>query len=92
VDLDTFPFLTLQLRKPLADAPVADAIRVIDHETQQALLLTEGGDPYAYRAFDLRGLFPTGGKRKISIKYYHLGASKPGDYVVLDFLRLEAAH
>jgi hypothetical protein len=59
---------------------------------------------YRYYAFNLRDLFGlTGGKRTFDIKFYYLGLrpgksadpadftyAKPGDYMVLHFLRLEA--
>lgn len=91
VDLDKFPFLALQRTRTDAAKPASDAVRLIDPETQQALVLYEGGDPYAYRAFNLRELLKATGTRTISLKYYFLGGGPPGDSLVIDAIRLEAA-
>jgi len=92
VDLDKFPFLTVLQRRPATGEPVPDAIKVIDQETQNILFLAEAGDPLTYRSFNLRDVFKARGIRKFSIKYYFLGGSNPGDYLLLDFVRLEMAN
>jgi len=71
------------------------------HEDQ---LGGDGGSWYRYYAYNLKDLFGlSGGKRTFDIKFYYLGIgpgktsdptdfayARPGDYTVLEFLRLEA--
>ena len=71
------------------------------HEDQ---LGGNGGSWHRYYAYNLKDLFGlSGGKRTFDIKFYYLGIgpgktsdpadfvyARPGDYTVLEFLRLEA--
>lgn len=103
VDLDQFPYLTLKLKGTQELAPDGFAIKIIDHETKKLVMIVEQPWPpyHNYRAYDLRTSFPnTQGKRTFDIKFYYLGLrmvndkeiylAKPGDFIVLDFLRFEA--
>jgi hypothetical protein len=106
IDLDRFPFLTLQ-QKPTG-APAAFAVKAIDKESGVMLTLeetTHQSPTDVYRAYNLRDLFQLRGQRTFDLKFYYLatawreGASptpdnlleaQPGEYTVLDFLRAEA--
>ncbi len=101
VDLDRFPFLTYKQKTPGGGAPGTYAVRVLDVASGREVLLEENWHPPwdAYRAFDLRALLGEGGTRRLRIRYYYLGveaagketrSARPGDYIVLDFLRAES--
>jgi len=100
VDLDRYPFLTWKQKATESGSPGTFAVRVLDVESGTELLLEEGWSaPWdSYRAFNLRELLKAGGTRFLRIKYYYLGVkpvqkraeyAKPGDHIVLDFLRAE---
>jgi hypothetical protein len=100
VDLDRYPLLSYQQKPSGSQAPATYAVRVLDIASGTELLLEENWYPPwdAYRAFNLRDLFGTGGVRRLRLKYYYLGvqavnketlAAQPGDFIVLDFLRAE---
>jgi hypothetical protein len=74
---------------------------VIDEETEKMILVEENAySGLGYRAYDLRKLMGLSGKRTLHLKYYFLGSTaksstefihaKPGEYMVLDFIRFEA--
>lgn len=101
VDLDKTPWLTWKQKLTDVKAPGTYAVRVLDLESGTELLLEEAWfDRWdGYRAFNLRQMLKSGGKHTLRIKYYYLGVrnvdkesitAKPGDYIVLDFLRAEA--
>jgi len=101
LDLDKTPFLSWKQKATGSDSPGTYAVRVLDLGSGVELLLEENYYPPwdGYRAFDLRDMLKLGGVRKLRIKYYYLGVrsvnkesitAKPGEYVVLDFLRAEA--
>ena len=102
VDLDRFPYLSWRLKDNGLD-PAGYAVKVIDNETKTCIRLVERhGKPFfTYQAYDLRNRFGyTGGVHSFDIKFYFLGIcfhsatelvkAKKGDFIVLDFLRLEA--
>ena len=101
VDLDKPPWLTFQLKDAGITSPAAVACRVIDLDTGAMAMVFDNSRPpyYVYRAFDLRkALNYAGGKHNVMLKFYYIGIhyvnkdvinSKAGDFVLLDFLRLE---
>ena len=103
VDLDQYPYLCWQQKAPGIygeHKPLAFAVRVIDKETEQMIMLQESRQGLGYRAYDLRKLLGVSGKRTVHIKYYFLATTmtsslksvraKRGEYMVLDFMRFEA--
>jgi hypothetical protein len=101
LDLDRTPFLTWKQKPTGSGSPGTYAVRVLDAQSGTELLLEEAWSaPWdTYRAFNLRDLLKQKGLRKLRIKYYYLGVkpvekesitAKPGDYIVLDFLRAES--
>ena len=103
IDLDRYPLLTWKLRE--AGMPSTYAVEVLDKESDETQMLVESGEPWTeYRAYDLRELFELTGVRTFDIKFYfsqtsHLrqdwenrlqAVGKPGDYILLDFIRTEA--
>ena len=83
--------------------PSGYAVRVQNRADGRVALLHEIHTPpwYDYRAYDLREIFGVeSGTLTVDIKYYPLGVyitglpgsgmAMPGEYQVLDFLRLEA--
>jgi len=101
LDLDKTPWLTWKQKPAGLDTPGTYAVRVLDLESGTELLLEENYSPPwdGYRAFNLRELLKSGGVHKLRIKYYYLGVqnvnkesitAKPGEYIVLDFMRAEA--
>jgi hypothetical protein len=101
LDLDKTPYLTWKQKPTGSDAPGTYAVRVLDLQTGTELLLEEAWYSRwdGYRAFNLREMLNAGGVRELRIKYYYLGIKnvekeaitvKPGDFIVLDFLRAEA--
>lgn len=82
--------------------PMGFALRVKDEQTKRLVWLFEVISPpwFNYGARDLRKLFDlNGGKHTFTIKYYPLGtyatglpgsgSALPGEYQILDFIRLE---
>lgn len=103
VDIDQFPFLTFKLKGTDELSPDGYAIKIIDLQTKQLVMVVEQPWPpyHNYCAYDLRTRFPDAhGKRTFDIKFYYLGLrmvndkeiyhAKAGDFIVLDFLRFEA--
>jgi hypothetical protein len=102
VDLNKFPFLAWRF-KDNGMHSAGYAIKVTDAKTKKTVLLAEmHWKPFFdYRAYDLRKIF---GKKKgvqaFDIKFYFLGIcfkgpqnctqAKKGDYLLVDFLRLES--
>ena len=99
-DLDCMPWLTYKLKDAGRGNDPAYAVRVIDAEAGTMALLEEHlWTPwYDYRAYDLRKVLNVTGRRKLLVKFYYLGIrpvdkqffiDDVGDFLLLDFLRLE---
>ncbi len=101
VDVGKFPWLSWRL-KDNGLAPAGYAVKVIDNQSGKCVLLTERHWPpfFDYRAYDLRKIFGyKSGVHSFDIKFYFLGITfldsqrtvraKRGDFIVLDFLRVE---
>jgi hypothetical protein len=82
--------------------PAALAVVVLDKASGRSLSVELAkGEAAGYRAYDLRALLNSGGKHTLSIKLYYQGVrweggaringlwAKPGDYIVIDFVRAE---
>jgi hypothetical protein len=101
VDLDQHPWLTWR-QKP-GTAPGSFAVKVIDLDSgnMYALYGETFGGAYDYHAENLKKLMG-GGMRRLQVQYYPLGWgmesavessyfwAEPGQYVVMDFFRMEA--
>ncbi|MBR2438941.1 MAG: hypothetical protein IKB25_02000 [Lentisphaeria bacterium] len=103
VDLDKMPYLTWRLRDTKVNGGHT-SVKVVDKATGKQVTLKEdyGMSQFLYHAYDLRKVFgKKSGKITIDIKFY-LCASRiikpmppylylqPGDFYLIDFLRLEA--
>ena len=101
-----FPFLTWCIRPTPLNYPNKHAVKVIDRATglMQSLAEVEHGWR-EYLAFNLRDKLRLSGRRSFDIRFYYLAShyvpptegqtfamryARPGDYLVLDFLRFEA--
>jgi hypothetical protein len=103
IDLDKTPWLSLKLKGDDPMHPDGYALKVIDRETGGLVKLVEQPWPpfHDYMAYDLRQHFKGAtGVRHFDMRLYYLGlrmvsdlevhTAKPGEYIVLDFLRAEA--
>jgi len=103
VDLSKTPYLTWKL-KNVGTKGGHIAVKVIDKATDEQVLLMENycGDQTDYLAYDLRKFFKNKDKISIDIKLYLCGVRitgssgknmsinlKKGDWMLLDFMRLE---
>ncbi len=101
-DLAKHPFLSWQLKDNGLD-PAGYAVKVEHAASKRTILLTEmhWRPFFDYRAYDLRQVFGLRtGVHTFDIKFYFLGINfhsatrvakaKKGDFLALDFLRLEA--
>ena len=101
IDLDTTPFITWKQKDIGAGTPAGYAVKMIHNESQKMILLTERHWPpfFDYNAYDLRKEFDlAGGVHTFSIRFYVLAihvkqlsssTAKPGEFLVLDFIRAE---
>jgi hypothetical protein len=103
IDLDKYPVLTWKLRQ--ATAPGAFVMKALDVKTGN-LALVGGvdswgeygtGEEYKYYARDLREILGVGGLRDIEVRLYPISsyvwdsrAAKAGQYIVVDFVRMES--
>jgi len=101
IDLDKYPYLTW--KQKTGTVPASYAVKVIDMATgeMQALMNETFGEEFDYHAVDLRKAFGSGGVRELEVRFYPLGwgmksindsdyfYAEPGQYGVMDFLRME---
>jgi hypothetical protein len=103
VDVDKYPWLTWHQKK--GTSPGSFALKVIDREsgTMKTLYAETFGGEYDYHADNLKKIFGFKGTREIEIRWYPLGCNqngtattsdwtfaKAGDYIVMDFMRMES--
>jgi len=100
VDLDAMPWLTYKLKDLGPDRHPGHAIKVIDVDTGNMVLVGKRHWPpyYEYQGVDLRKLLGSGGRRKLVVRFYYTGirnvkkeslCDKTGDYLLIDFIRFE---
>jgi len=106
VDLDRYPYLSWRIKDAVDGTPNAHAVRIIDTETERMALIRENGHGLEYQAYNVKERMGLSGVRTFDIRFYFLGhkwipataahpfghsqSAKPGEYMVLDFIRFEA--
>jgi hypothetical protein len=105
VDLDKYPYLTWKIRDAVNGTPNSHAIRVIDSDAERMVSICEAGHGAEYQAYNVKEKLGLSGVRQLQIRFYFLGHryipptktepfsfvhAKPGEYIVLDYLRFEA--
>ena len=100
IDLDHFPYLTWNMIA--TGTPANLSVIVMDKESGRSVSVELGkGDVSGYRAYDLRPLLNSSGRHTLDIKLYYQGVrwdkgkrtnglfGKPGNYIVIPFVRAE---
>lgn len=101
IDLAQYPWLSWGVKR--TNPPGVLTVKLVDKATQRALIVGDSYFYESYSAADVRGAFQLKGKRTFDIKLYYKGITfsgkhrraedtivfKAGDFMVLDFVRLE---
>ena len=100
MDLDKYPWITYKLKDLGPNRHPGHALKVIDAETGDMVLIGKRHWPpyYELQGENLQKLWGTGGKKKLYIRFYYTGIrnvekttliDKVGDYLLIDFIRFE---
>ena len=100
IDVDDFPCLTWNMIP--TGSPANLTVVLMDKESGQSISVELAkGDVSGYRAYNLRALLNSGGTHTFDIKLYYQGVrwdkgkrtngliGKPGDYIMIPFVRAE---